>query len=191
MTTNTSALPALPHTANTRTVTERFNALLRNLYNKILPVGAANTVLTSDGTTFSWVAPGAGAITNTGATTFLQADVAVTSANTFINGPNTGALVAGTYLISGLASILNNGGGAASGTARISNGSGDIIDSITSVPSGFFGSIALQIVVVIGSSTTFTLQYTDNVGASLTTLKATVTNGGTKLATSITAVRLA
>ena len=69
------SLPALPSTTDIRSITERVNAIIKQIYNKMIPVGADNYVLTSDGTTLAWEALPAGAITNTGATTFLTGDV--------------------------------------------------------------------------------------------------------------------
>jgi hypothetical protein len=50
------ALPALHSSADTRSITERVNAIIKNIYNLVIPVGAADTVLTSDGTALSWEA---------------------------------------------------------------------------------------------------------------------------------------
>lgn len=49
-------LPALHSSADTRSITQRANAVIKQIYNQVIPVGAANTVLTSDGTTMSWAA---------------------------------------------------------------------------------------------------------------------------------------
>lgn len=187
----TSTLPALPHTADSRSISERFNAVLKNLYNKVLPVGAANTVLTSDGTSFSWVAPATPPITNTGATTFLGADVPVTVAGTFVNGPNTGSIGANgqTWLI--MACLTYNAGTNVQAWARIHNGTSAIIDTDVNNASGFT-TASLAIVVALSAATTFTLQATDNGGASTGAMKTTAgANGTANKGTSITAVRLA
>jgi hypothetical protein len=50
------SLPALHSSADIRSITERVNVIIRNIYNLVIPVGAADTVLTSDGTTLAWEA---------------------------------------------------------------------------------------------------------------------------------------
>ena len=47
------SLPALHSSADIRSITERVNVIIRNIYNLVIPVGAADTVLTSDGTTLA------------------------------------------------------------------------------------------------------------------------------------------
>jgi hypothetical protein len=49
-------LPALHSESDTRSITERANAIIKQVYNAIIPVGAANTSLISDGTTMAWQA---------------------------------------------------------------------------------------------------------------------------------------
>lgn len=190
----TSALPALAPTADTRSMTERFNAVLKNLYNKILPVGVANTVLTSDGTTFSWAALPAGAITNTGATTFLGSDVGLGTAAAFLDGPNTGSTGANgqTWLIISVAALANATGSSANMEAAIFNGSVYIANS-----SAFFFNtetkeIIIMAVVSLSAATTFTLRARNANGLTGATLLTTgQATGVANKATSITAVRLA
>lgn len=46
--------PALHPGADIRSIAERINAILKNLYNQVIPVGAANGTLISDGATLAW-----------------------------------------------------------------------------------------------------------------------------------------
>ena len=186
------SLPALPSTTDIRSITERVNAIIKQLYNKMIPVGADNYVLTSDGTTLAWEALPAYPITNTGATTFLTGDVTLVTINTFVNGPNTGSIGASgqTWLIMA-EGVLTLGGGGGQGTLRIHNGTADIRSANMNIANTSFGTIALSVVVVLSAATTFTLQAADNIGGSVSTLKATATNGAANKATSITAVRIA
>jgi len=128
--------------------------------------------------------PGAGS-----ATTFLTGDVAGGAINTFVNGPTTGSLAAGTYLI--IAGGVYTMATAGQATLRIHNGSAGVKDSNANVAAnGSFIPMEISLVVTIAAPATFTLQVADNVGAT-GTLKATATNGTTNKATSISAVRLA
>lgn len=192
MTTSTSALPALPVNTDTRSITERFNAMLRNLYNKILPVGAASTVLTSDGTTFSWAAPPAGAITNTGTTTFLAADVALNNVANFFDGPNTGSIGANgqTWQITAVGTVVCPGA-AATGEIAIFNGSAYVAASAGVAPAaGFPVIVTITAAVVLTGAATFTLRAKSNQATSVLNTTGAATAIANK-ATSITAVRLA
>jgi hypothetical protein len=184
------SLPALPSTTDIRSITERVNAIIKQIYNKVIPVGAANTVLTSDGTTVSWVAPAAGAITNTGATTFLGANVSLNNTASFFNGPNTGSIGASgqVWLLSATATLVDTGD--AQFVIEIHDGTTGLINTTALVRgnANITASIA-GLVVTLTAATTFTLRARD-----LTTVNGTLLTSGlagtANKATSITAVRL-
>lgn len=186
-----SALPALPVGTDTRSMTERVNAIIKNLYNKLLPVGAASTVLTSDGTTFSWAALPAGAITNTGATTFLGSDVPITTGNVG-NGPNTGSFGAAGWvvLLLGTGLFLDTSGVVNNGELAFHDGTNYLADTPSNIIASGRAAIAISAVVTLSAATTFTLR-AKAISGGLTLL----TTGNASLiankATSITAVRLA
>lgn len=189
---NIIALPALNTAApDPRTHAERFNAVLRNLYNKILPVGAANTILTSDGTTFSWAAPAA--IANTGATTFLAGDVAMNNNANFFDGPNTGSIGAAGWvvLLMAVANVKDTASNA-NFEAGIFNGSAYVANTGGSMQGASFQvTIPLVAVVTLSAATTFTLRARDQTTNSGVFMTTGVASGVSNKATSITWVRLA
>jgi hypothetical protein len=134
--------------------------------------------------------------TGTSSTTFLtSSDLGVPTANTFINGPNTGSIGASgqKFAISAGGVYLNSSGGNMTAAFRISDGSQDIGDCCFSLSTGFAASAVVgPVVVTLTGATTFTLQATDNVGSNNGILKKTApfSGAGTGLATWITAVRL-
>ena len=136
-------------------------------------------------------ATGATGTSLTGATTFLTSDVVIVSAGTFVSGPNTGSIGANgqTWLILGNG-LLTLGGGGGQGALRIFNGTSDIASDNMNIGNSQFGCISLSVVVSLTAATTFTLQATDNIGGSVSNLKATATNGATNKATSISAIRI-
>lgn len=193
----TSALPALPVGADTRSMTERVNAIIKNLYNKLLPVGATNTVLTSDGTTFSWAAIPAGAITNTGATTFLLTSnlgLSTTPASP-TSVVNTGSLPPGTYLIIGQLGYVDTGSAGVC-TAGISNGTSLIAAGEGTGSAANLGTvITMAAVVTFAVATTFTMLACSN-NANGFAVRSPIVNttfspSASDKMTSITAVRLA
>lgn len=186
-----SALPALPVGADTRSMTERVNAIIKNLYNKILPAGAASTVWTSDGTNASWTALPAGAITNTGATTFLGSDVVMTTGNVG-NGPNTGSIgaVGQVWLLMGTGAFVDGSGSANNAELAFHDGTNYLADTPTNLTAAGRSSITISAVVTLGAATTFTLRakaITGGLTLATTSNASLIANK----ATSITAVRLA
>jgi hypothetical protein len=186
------SLPALPSTTDIRSITERVNAIIKQIYNKVIPVGADNYVLTSDGTTLAWEALPTIPIANTGATTFLGADVALNNTANFFNGPNTGSIGANgqTWLILATGTVRDTAGSAVC-AARIHDGTNGLAGyALVTGAINFEVSFNLQLVVALTAATTFTLQARDSSSTSgqlLTTGSLSPANR----ATSITAVRLA
>jgi hypothetical protein len=186
------SLPALHSSADIRSITERVNAIIKQIYNLVIPVGAANTVLTSDGTTLAWAALPTYPITNTGATTFLGADVALNNAANFFDGPNTGSIGANgqTWLILA-GGVIASPSAATTGEFAIYNGSAYIADT-TSVgtTANFPSAVSLAVVVALSGATTFTLRAKGN-DTTAVLLTTGLSSGVTNKATYITAVRLA
>jgi hypothetical protein len=89
------SLPALPSTTDIRSITERANAIIKQIYNAVIPVGADGTVLTSDGTTLAWEA-----LPTATDTRLLQ-----------VVSTQTGAVATGTTLIPADDSIPQSGEG--------------------------------------------------------------------------------
>jgi hypothetical protein len=178
------SLPALHSSADIRSITERVNAIIKQIYNLVIPVGAANTVLTSDGTTLAWAALPTYPITNTGATTFLGAN--------FFDGPNTGSIGANgqTWLIMA-GGVIASPSAATTGEFAIYNGSAYIADT-TSVgtTANFPSAVSLAVVVALSGATTFTLRAKGN-DTTAVLLTTGLSSGVTNKATYITAVRLA
>lgn len=182
------SLPALPSTADIRSITERVNAIIKNIYNLVIPVGAANTVLTSDGTTLAWAA-----LPVTGATTFLAGNVALNNTGNFFNGPNTGSIGASgqVWLITATGTATDTAN--AQIVIQIHDGTSAIIGTTMRINAGNVSeSTTLSKVVTLSAATTFTLQARDptTVNGTLQTT-ASGTGSPANLATSITAVRLA
>jgi hypothetical protein len=187
------SLPALPSTTDIRSITERVNAIIKQIYNKVIPVGADNYVLTSDGTTLAWEALPTYPITNTGATTFLGADVALNNTANFFNGPNTGSIGASgqVWFITATGTYTDTAG-AATVVLAIFDGSAYIASSVASVPAtSFMASHTLSAVVTLSAATTFTLRARDASSTSGVLQTSGSVSAIANKATSITAVRLA
>jgi hypothetical protein len=132
-------------------------------------------------------------ISNTGATTFLGANVALNNTSSYFNGPNTGSIGANgqTWLITATATFSDTAG-AAFFEAAIHNGSSYVAATgMQSSATNFQAVVALSVVVTLSAATTFTLRgrdFNSTSGLLLTTgAAAAIANK----ATSITAVRLA
>jgi hypothetical protein len=154
--------------------------------------GFVEVVVASTTPTFHLQTRSATPISNTGATTFLGANVALNNTANFFNGPNTGSIGASgqVWLIIGVASVVDTAGAAAiqadihDGTSALAN------DSITTSAANAAGLITMAVVVTLSAATTFTLRARDNTSTS--GLLQTTGNAATaNKATSITAVRLA
>lgn len=182
------SLPALPSTTDIRSITERVNAIIKNLYNKVIPVGAAKTVLTSDGTTLAWSA----VPTATAATTFLGSDQAMTVAGGFVNGPNTGSVGADgqMWLIMAVAAAADASGAANNWEIGIFNGTTYVANPPGTLPTNSTGDLTAVVIVALSAATTFTLRAKVQTGNG-TLLTTGIASGIANKATSITAVRLA
>jgi hypothetical protein len=135
-----------------------------------------------------WAGPVA--VTYTNGQAVLSGDVTIGTANTFSDAVNTGALAAGTYLISSNLHMLASGGGHV-GTSRIYDGTtafaeGEILLSATTAV-----QVALCCVITVTAGTTLKLQATSDTGTT-DKIKAAVTkNSSGNLATILTWTRIA
>jgi hypothetical protein len=137
-----------------------------------------------------WAAQVVTPIGNTDATTVLGATVACAVANTFIDGPNTGSIGASgqKWMIIGQCVYVNNSAAGMLATTRIYDGTTSLSSGISySFGAGTYHTITLCVVVTLTAATTFTLQGTDNAGASSGGM---VGGASTGQVSTITAVRL-
>jgi hypothetical protein len=150
--------------------------------------GTAN-FLRADAT---WAAPPSGG-SITYAEAALAANVQLTTTGTFYDGPSV-SLAAGTWIVFGYITVTRNATTAATYTGRIDSGGSTVASTQLSVVSlnPHSGNLALQAVVVLGSTTTVKLTATSSAGTTSTNMRAaTNTYGGGDNATRIIAVRLA
>lgn len=188
------SLPALPSTTDIRSITERVNAIIKQIYNKMIPVGADNLVLTSDGTTMAWEALPTYPITNTAATTYLGGNVALNNTANYFDGPNTGSIGAAgqVWRISAIAAVRDTAG-LAGIAARIFDGTtAHDGRGVTTSAANHEDTIPLETVLTLAGATTFTLQARDQSSTSGQLLTTSAIGGApANKATSITAVRIA
>jgi hypothetical protein len=151
-----------------------------------MPAGPVTVICTSTTPTFALLTPYAAAAT----TTYLGADVALNNTASFFNGPNTGSLPPGNYLIIGKATVKDSAGAAGigvqihNGTSAIDTASGTTFGANTEL------TIALVAGVTLAAATTLTLQAKDPISTSGVLLTTGAAAGASNRATSITAVRL-
>jgi hypothetical protein len=159
-----------------------------------IPANAfVEVVVASTTPTFHLLTRSVAAITNTGATTFLGADVALNNVANFFNGPNTGSIGASgqVWLIIGVAQLTDTAGIAAleaaifDGTNYIANSVGQNFAASARVP------VTICAVVTLSGATTFTLRAKDPTSVSGVLKTTDAASGVANKATSITAVRLA
>lgn len=148
-------------------------------------IGSTGNVLTVAGGVPTWAAPGGGV---TATTNYISGDVAVTSANTFYDGPSLS--LNGTYFLCGTVTLVN-GGSADSFTAKLWNGTATASTSeITTAGAGYDGSIALSGYVVTSGSETWKISVADNNGSG-TIKAATPHNAAGNTASFLIALKLA
>lgn len=164
-----------------------FDGALTLTYNatSLILQGATNYT-TAAGDVFVFVSEGAGnwrelsrrlatAVLLTSATTDLAADVAMASANTYYDGP-TVAIAAGTWLLVGTLTILNN----TAGYATIKIWDGTTVYASTEAASGASGtdqSLSVSAIITTTGATTQKLSASFNTASA--TIKAATTAGGT------------
>lgn len=148
-----------------------------------------------DGTDFillNPLVPVSSVITNTGATTYLGANVALNNTATYFSGPNTGSIgAAGQVWLIMATGCFDNTAGSSKFCMRISDGSNSVFDTESAnLGANISTVISGAAVVALTGPTTFTLQGKDALltsGRMLTTGSATAS---ANMATFITAVRL-
>lgn len=164
------------------------------LANGDIPANAfVEVVVTSTTPTFHLMTRPVAAIANSGATTFLGADVALNNTSNFFNGPNTGSIGASgqTWLIIAVAQLTDNSGAGNALEAAIFDGTGYIANSLgQSINAGSRMTVTICAVATLSGATTFTLRAKD-LGSTSGVLKTSDSASGiANRATSITAVRL-
>ena len=158
-----------------------------------LPQTGANTndVIAWNGSAWSPAAPLSGMPSLSWASAFLAADVAMTNANTWYNGPSV-SLAAGTWLVMASATVGRTGTTAGHYNVRIS-------DSVTHYASvqqyhasvaNNWAALSCNAIITLASTTTIYLQANGSIAADV--LKAaTPQNASGNNATGIVAVRVA
>lgn len=156
-----------------------------NSFNKVIVATTAPT--------FELISPVAvAAINNTGATTFLGANVGTGTATTFASGPNTGSIGASgqVWLITATATVTDTA--AAQFIVDLFNGTASIGNTTLTVAiANTMATGTVSAVVTLSAATTFTLRVSDITNNSGTILTTGVSPSAANKATSITAVRLA
>jgi hypothetical protein len=159
-----------------------------------LTVGADATILTADSTTttgLKWAVP-----TLSSASGALTADVTMTTAGTFYNGP-TVTLAAGTWLVLAQATVASPVNSAQRVTVRISNSSTTYYaEGQQSMAAGgagtrVTGTINLNAIVTLTGSTTLRIEATSTVNSSLLKAETTDSSSVADSATILVAVRIA
>lgn len=154
--------------------------------------GFVEVIVASTTPTFHLQSPRATVpVANSGATTFLGADVALNNTANFFNGPNTGSIGASgqVWLISGLGTMTDTAG-AANLELAIHDGTNYLANSSVVVAVNIRAFVVVQVVVTLTGATTFTLRAKDANSTSGTLHTTGNATGIANKATSITAVRL-
>jgi len=125
------------------------------------------------------------------ATTYMGADRALNNVSTFFDGPTTGSLPPGTYLLLATALVTDSAAGV-NIVAQISDGTVALASSRGSIAAANqFVTIGLQVVVTTTApATTFTLQAKDVSATSGVLLRSAAAATTANVATNITAIRL-
>jgi hypothetical protein len=183
--------------AGTRRTVEFSGVLLltHNGTSLILPGGA--NITTAAGDCAEFISEGSGnwrcvnyqRVASAGATTFMGADVALSNTANFFDGPNTGSLPPGSYLLTASAIVTDTA--AAQFTAQIHNGSAALVSGAATInASGQAQTITLVYFVTIAAATTFTLQAKDISSTGGTLLRSIATASTANVGTSITWARM-
>lgn len=190
----TGAPSTFPPSAHSHTASEITDAGALATLDKVTAgevdtTGAgAGDVLTADGVGgASFATPGAGAITY--AENILGAPVALSS-GAWATGCSL-VLGAGTWLITGTATIRTTSNTANEHSARLHDGSTDLASAQNghARQTGVCSALTVQAVLVVALSATVTLQARDSASAS--NLEATAPNTGAGNATRLVAIKLA
>lgn len=128
------------------------------------------------------------AITATTSEAFLAADVTMTNANQWYDGPSV-SLVAGTWLV--MANVAISGVAANSAQARLWDGTTDYATGGGDHGVGYPGTIAVAAIITLGSTTTIKVSCaSDGAGKTIDAALGNPAAGGNKLS-SIRALKLA
>src|SRR5262245_978828 len=143
-----SALPALPPTADVRSITERLNVLIRNYNSGDFDALAARVTALE-------------ALANGDTTVFLGADVGTGTAGVFANGPNTGAIggAGQRWLLSGTATLSDIAD--AEFVVEIHNGTAGVVNTTALLRGSAYITASVAAVVTLSAATTFTLRVAD------------------------------
>lgn len=124
----------------------------------------------------------------------LGADVQLSTANTFFDGPSLASLPAGTYLVMAHAQFQKTATTASQVTARITDGTNHYASqniyhaSLNGITLGF----SMSTIVTLASVATLKIQMASTVGNANNLMKAASPNNGSgNIATQITAIRIA
>jgi hypothetical protein len=174
------SLPALPVTADTRSITERVNVLIRD-YN-----GGRVDQLAQ----LADQVAGLLALASQDVTVFLGSDVALNNVSNFFDGPNTGSVGAsGQKWLILAGGIIDTNSVATTGEFAIYNGSAYIASSTSVGPNANWpAAVSLAVIVTLAGPTTFTLRAKANSAAAF--LRTTGLSSIANKATYITAARL-
>lgn len=123
--------------------------------------------------------------------TYMGADLSVTTAGVYVNAATTGVVggVGQKWLILAHITFANTSAGNDTFTARINDGTADVDNGAVSLSSGFNGSLHLGFITgAMAGGTQFTLQFTDNIGGNTGFARAAV--NGVGRSTAISAMRI-
>ena len=172
------SLPALPVTADIRSITERVNVLIRD-YNS----GRVDTLESQVAALL--------ALANADLTVFLGADVALNNTGLLFNGPNTGSIgAAGQKWLIAAAALIDSPAAATTADMGIHDGTTFIASQCDVGPNSFWPGIPILVVVrTLTGPTTYTMKVNANTASGV--LRTTGLSGmAPNKATWITAVRL-
>lgn len=179
--------------ANTVTVATTSSQTINGASTVVLSAQYAGVVLLSDGANWRIVAqlPVGGSTALTTASAQLSADVAITTAGTYYDGPSV-SLAAGTWLV--IATLtFNSTTGSSANMAKLWDGTTVAASSGTQrmISSAFNGEITLTAIVSPGSTTTFKASATSDVGGAGSIKAALSLYGVGNNASGILAVKIA